>query len=125
MTYCDSDNHRHIYCSAQCDTTIESIEKYNEDCWTIVDAWVCIDYLDGKIYAGDGQMGNEGFIARTDADDNLIWGVFFEDTNPIKTLTIKDQTLIAINEHADMQIEINLNKLTDIKMHYLDYQAVE
>ncbi|MCR8656617.1 hypothetical protein NV377_04755 [Paenibacillus sp. T3-5-0-4] len=54
-----------------CDTTIESIAY-----WTIVDEWVTIDHHDGKIYGGAGQMGNEGFIACTKAEDRLVWGIF-------------------------------------------------
>lgn len=99
-----------------CDTTIESISKYNFECWTIVDEWVCIDYQDGKICGGDGQMGNEGFIACTDAENCLVWGMFFENSNPIKRLEIKDKILIAINEHTELQIEINLENLTQITM---------
>ncbi|WP_138751367.1 hypothetical protein [Paenibacillus sinopodophylli] len=103
-------------CSPLCDTTIDSIAKYNVECWTIVDAWVSIDYQNGKIYGGDGQMGNEGYIACTDAEDRLVWGIFFENSNPIKSLEIKDNILIAINEHTELQIEINLENLTQIKM---------
>lgn len=117
--YNPNNNERKIYCSPQCDTTIESIEKYDAECWTIVDAWTNIDYQGGKIYGGDGQMGNEGFIACTDANDNLLWGIFFDETNPIKKLSIQDKTLIAINEHEDMRIQINLDTLVDIKMTYL------
>lgn len=117
--YNPNNNERKTYCSPQCDTTIESIEKYDAECWTMVDAWTNIDYQGGKIYGGDGQMGNEGFIACTDANDNLVWGIFFDETNPIKKLSIKDRTLIAINEHEDMRIQINLDTLVDIKMTYL------
>jgi len=49
----------------------------------------------------------------------LVWGIFFDETNPIKKLSIKDKTLIAINEHEDMRIQINLETLVDIKMTYL------
>ena len=107
---------RKFFCSPLCDTTIESIEKYNAPCWTVVGDWVVIDYQDGKIHAGDGAMGNEGFIAHCDAVGNLRWGIFFENTNPIKSLKIKDRILIAINEHSELQLEINLDKITDIKM---------
>ncbi|OAB34782.1 hypothetical protein PMSM_12180 [Paenibacillus macquariensis subsp. macquariensis] len=99
-----------------CDTTIASIAKYSDDIWTIVDDWTSIEYLGGKIHGGDGQMGNEGFIACTDAEDRLVWGMFFQNSNPIKHLEIKDKVLIAINEHAELQIEINLENLTQIKM---------
>ncbi|MEY8746856.1 hypothetical protein [Paenibacillus tundrae] len=119
-TYYDpNNNERRIYCSPLCDTTIESVEKYNADCWTMVDPWTSIDYQDGKIYGGDGQMGNEGFIACTDADDNMVWGIFLDVTNPIKQLSIQDTTLTAINEHEDMKIEISLHNLVNIKMSYL------
>jgi hypothetical protein len=117
--YNPTNNERTISCSPQCDTTIDSIEKYNAEHWTMVDAWTSMDYQGGKIYGGDGQMGNEGFIACTDANDSLVWGIFFDETNPIKKLSVEDKTLIAINEHEDMRIEINLDTLVDIKMTYL------
>ncbi|MBD8497270.1 hypothetical protein [Paenibacillus arenosi] len=105
-----------FYCTPLCDTTLESIEKYNADFWTIVDEWVSIDYQEGKILGGDGQMGNEGFIACTDGENNLVWGIFFENSNPIRSLQIKENILIAINEHTELQIEINLENLTQINM---------
>ncbi|PAD30402.1 hypothetical protein CHH60_16590 [Paenibacillus sp. 7523-1] len=117
--YNPNNNERTISCTPLCDTTIESIDKYNDDYWTEVDAWTSMDYQGGKIYGGDGQMGNEGFIACTDANDSLVWGIFLDETNPIKKLSVKGKTLIAINEHGDMSIEINLDSLADIKMTYL------
>lgn len=114
--YNPNDQTRTLSCSPWCDTTIASLVKYHEDCWTMVDPWTRIDYEGGSLYGGDGQMGNEGFIARTDADDRLIWGIFFDVTNPIKSLSVQKRTLIAINEHQDMRIEINLDTLVDINL---------
>lgn len=105
-----------LFCNPLCDTTIDSLTKYNNDYWTVVDEWTSIDYNEGKIYGGDGAMGNEGFIACTDEGDNLQWGIFFENTNPIKSLKIEGNILIAINEHSELQVEINLENLTEIKM---------
>ncbi|MFV0351188.1 MAG: hypothetical protein ACK5JF_02600 [Oscillospiraceae bacterium] len=107
------------YCRPLCDTTIESIEKYDATYWTRVDEWASLPYQGGKLYAGDGAMGNQGFIAHADANDQLVWGIFFENTNPIKSLEIKGTTLCAINEHTKLQIEINLECLTDIQMFAL------
>lgn len=116
-TYYDPNNHeRTISCSPLCDTTITSIEQYDSDIWVIVDVWTSVDYQGGKIYGGDGQMGNEGFIACTDANGCLIWSMFWDETNPIKQLSIKDKMLTAINEHEELKIEINLDNLVDIKM---------
>jgi len=99
-----------------CDTDIESLEKYRAACWTVIDEWASVSYEGGKIYGGDGGMGNEGFIACADARDELVWGMFFESTNPIRHLKIEGKTLVAINEHNELRIEINLDSLTEIKL---------
>lgn len=112
---------KELFCKPLCDTTIDSLEKYDATYWTQVDEWASVDYQGGRIYGGDGSMGNEGFIACTDAGDNLIWGMFFENTNPIKSVNIKERTLIAINEHSELRVEINLDDLTDIKMIILKH----
>lgn len=114
-----NNNERTMHVSPLCDTTIDSMVKYNPDCWTMIDAWTSIDYQDGTIVGGDGAMGNEGFIAYADAEDNLVWAIFFEDTNPIKKLSVNESTLNAINEHDELRIEIDLNHLVDIQMTYL------
>lgn len=107
---------RSFSCNPLCDTTIDSLEKYDAAYWTQVDEWAGIRYQGGKIYGGDGAMGNEGFIACADSEDRLIWGMFFENTNPIKSLEIRGRTLIAVNEHSELQLKINLDVLTEIKM---------
>lgn len=48
--------------------------------------------------------------------------MFFTNTNPIKRLEIKDNTLIALNEHSELQLEINLDVLTDIKITLYSYK---
>ena len=67
-------------------------------------------------------MGNEGFIAHCDAQNHLIWGMFFENTNPIKSLELVNHTLVAINEHSELRIEIDLQKITTIKMFIIPKQ---
>jgi len=117
QSFYDPNNHEStISCSPLCDTTIESLLKYDNEIWTLVDAWTSIDYRGGKLYGGDGQMGNEGFIACSDANDDLQWAIFFSQTNPIKTLRIEDRALLAMNEHDEIRIEINLDTLIDIKI---------
>ena len=107
---------KQLFCEPLCDTTIESIEKYGSVYWVRVGEWASINYKGGKIYGGDGTMGNEGFIACVDEADNLLWAIFFENTNPIKSLKIRDRKLIAVNEHSELKVEINLDVLTQMKM---------
>lgn len=62
----------------------------------------------------------EDFIIRLLNDkEDFMWGMFFESTNPLKPQEINDDTLIVISEHDDIQLEINLNDLTKIKITVL------
>lgn len=105
-----------------CDTSLQSILKYNDDPWVAVDAWenAVVYHQDRKYIGGDGSYGNEGFIACEDLSGNFVWGMFFDNTNPIKELTIKENWLIGLTEHSESQIEINLENLTDIRFIIFD-----
>ncbi|POP42707.1 hypothetical protein CHU32_19270 [Superficieibacter electus] len=110
-----------IACSPTGDTTLNSIENDDPDCWVTMDRWATIDYNGGKIYGGDGGMGNEGALVCVDANGHFLWGFFFTDTNPITKLMIKDNMLTAINEHAEIRLTINLKELTSIKVDVLSW----
>jgi hypothetical protein len=60
-----------------------------------------------------------GFIAHVDSAGDLIWSIFFWNSNPIRELAVKDGVLSAVNEHSELRIEINLNRLTEISMHII------
>jgi hypothetical protein len=60
-----------------------------------------------------------GFIAHVDSIGGLLWAVFFWNSNPIKELAVKDGVLSAVNEHSALRIEINLGKLTEIRMYII------
>jgi hypothetical protein len=60
-----------------------------------------------------------GFIAHIDRSDDLIWAIFFWNSNPIRELAVKDGILSAVNEHSELRIEINPDKLTEINMHII------
>ena len=117
--YDPNTNKREIHCSPQCDTTLDSLEQYDASYWTVVDEWTSVDYQGGKILGGDGAMGNEGFLACTNDKGEFMWGMFFENTNPLKPKEIKDDILIVINEHDELRLEINLKNLVELKITVL------
>lgn len=99
-----------------CDTTIESLENYADDIWTKVDIYNGqITHGNDKIVFGDGSMGNEGFIASTDKDNQLKWAIFFTFSNPILKAEIVNNELICTSE-LDTKISIRLNNLTLISI---------
>ena len=111
------DNHtkeKKAWCTPLCDTSFSRIGKYDSDCWVSVDSWSFVEHKGGKIYGGDGAMGNEGSLVYIDADNNFVWGFFFTQTNPISFISVSNDILMAINEHSELKLEINLNNLTEI-----------
>ncbi|WP_433812906.1 hypothetical protein [Flavobacterium johnsoniae] len=104
------------YWSPLCDTTIDSLENYDDDIWTNIDIYKgAIDYEDGKIVFGEGSMGNEGFIASIDKDNQVNWGIFFTFSNPIIKAEIINDQLICISD-LETKISIQLKNLTKISV---------
>lgn len=51
-----------------------------------------------------------------DADNNFVWGFFFTQTNPISFISVSNDILMAINEHSELKLIINLSNLTEIEV---------
>jgi hypothetical protein len=98
-----------------CDTTIDSLENYETDIWTEIGICGTINHENKIIVYGEGSMGNEGFIASTDLNNQLDWAVFFESSNPIWSAEIINEELICISE-LETIISIQLNDLTKISI---------
>lgn len=99
-----------------CDTTITSLEKYEQDIWTNIDIFHgAINYGEQKIVFGDGSMGNYGYVASTNKKGDLIWGIFFTFSNPIVSAKISNDELICVSE-LELEIRIQLNDLTNISI---------
>jgi hypothetical protein len=102
-----------------CDTTLEKIEKYDEDIWTVCDIFHGgFEYENQKIVFGDGGMGNEGFVASTKLNGELNWSIFFTFSNPICKAEIENNHLICYGD-SGIKINIDLNNLTKIKVDYI------
>ena len=98
-----------------CDTTIDSLENYDDDIWTAIGIYGTINHRDEIIVYGEGSMGNEGFIASTDLNNQFNWGIFFESSNPILSAEIINEELICISE-LKTEISIQLTDLTTISI---------
>lgn len=100
-----------------CDTTLEGIQKYDEDIWTAIDIYHgAITYGNQKIVFGDGGMGNEGYVASTDSISGYLnWAIFFTFSNPICRVEIKNEHLICYGDTGTI-IDVNLNEITQINI---------
>lgn len=74
-----------------------------------------IIYKKNNIYFGAGSMGNEGFVALIDEDNQFIWSIFFDLTNPIISANINNNHLYLLSD-VDNKVKINLKDLTKIEI---------
>ncbi len=99
-----------------CDTTLEGIQKYDEDIWTECDIFHgAFEYKNQKFVFGDGAMGNEGYIASTTLAGELNWAIFFTFSNPINKAEVIDKHLICYGDTGAI-IKMDLNNITKIKV---------
>lgn len=99
-----------------CDTTINSLEKYNNDIWTEIQEYKSMPYKNDEIIKfGEGTMGNEGVICVTDKNNTLKWAIFFEDSNPIIDCKICEEKL-SLTSSNGQKITVNLKNLLEIKI---------
>lgn len=105
------------FINAVCDTTVESIEKYNDDPWTEIELHPQHIKLENgdTIYCGEGGMGNEGFVALEDKDGNLKWAFFSTQSNPFVGIDLMNDTIRAHSTY-DRYYDINLLSPEKIKI---------
>jgi hypothetical protein len=91
------------------DTTISSIEHYNDDVWTEIQIHPNHITTNGiKLVCGEGGMGNEGFIAAIDQEsDGLVWALFSTESNPFVKLELYNNTLFGYSDRLLYKLDLN------------------
>ncbi|RZJ57265.1 MAG: hypothetical protein EOO55_03780 [Hymenobacter sp.] len=112
-----SETEKNHYVFPLADTTVTSLEGYNDDIWTEVQAHpVSLTVGDLQVFCGEGGMGNEGFVAAQDIN-GLVWSLFSTESNPFVKMELINRIL---SVHSDLCIyKINMDNLTDIKVTIL------
>jgi hypothetical protein len=107
------------FCQPLCDTTIESIEKYDNDVWTEIQVFCrCSDPQTGNLYlGGEGGMGNEGFIVCLDDQEEPIWALFFQNSNPFHEIVLKENILEA---RSSLELSYSIDLRTPEKIRISD-----
>ncbi|QYS90040.1 hypothetical protein [Flavobacterium davisii] len=117
-----TENKKQHFCVPVCDTTVESIEKYNDDIWTYFEKFSNEIIIDNKfkIYGGEGSMGNEGFIACVDLSDNLLWAIFLTDSNPFYKIEFENNQILAYSSN-NLLYKINFSHPERIDIEYKEW----
>ncbi|KPD08838.1 hypothetical protein AM501_07715 [Aneurinibacillus migulanus] len=61
-------------------------------------------------------MGNEGFFANIDIQNNLVWAFFSTNSNPFYKLEIEEE-LLRVFTTSDLVFTLNINKPEEMKIH--------
>ncbi|WLQ34027.1 hypothetical protein P8A18_11495 [Streptomyces castrisilvae] len=62
----------------------------------------------GLLWAGEGPMGADGFIARLTADRKLIWALFFSDSNPFDRIRVSGN-VAAFHSTAEFELAVDID----------------
>jgi len=101
-----SDDGKKYYAFPVADTTIESIEHYNDDVWTEIQPHpnsISTDQF--KLSFGEGSMGNEGFIAMEN-NEGLVWALFSTESNPFINVELTDDSILAYSDFLVYKVDI-------------------
>ncbi|MFC9541579.1 hypothetical protein ACFTQ7_17130 [Lysinibacillus sp. NPDC056959] len=107
-------NNTNYFINPLCETSLESIMSFNEDIWCEIEKHPQVKHHHDSIFiCGEAGMGNEGFIANVDKNNNLIWAFFSTISNPFNKLELEDHLLKA-HATSDLIYVININKPEEI-----------
>lgn len=110
-----------FYWTPLCDTTVESILKYNDDIWTEAGIFDGPFEFEGqRIVFGDGAMGNEGYVSSTTLEGHLNWSLFFTNSNPIMRAYMEGRTIVAKGETGFIA-QINIDNPADISVTHENF----
>lgn len=92
------------------ETTLAAISNsYDED-----DIWSAIQVNDTLwvneetvVLCGEGEMGNEGFIVKTNSSNRVKWAIFSTTSNPFVNMIRKDD-LLYIQSTANFYVVLNI-----------------
>jgi len=89
------------------ETSAESVLHYNSDAWVEVTSTSRVDAGNARrVLAGEGAMGNEGFIA-LERDETLEWVFFCTQSNPFSDLRVEGDIAYATDGYGnDWQIPL-------------------
>lgn len=98
------------------DAKIDSIKEFDFESFylsdpewvTTIDITQIMQLEDGHYFCcGEGANGSEGFFSLLDSKKNLLWVVYFEESNPFSDFSI-EKTTAMITSTSGVEIKLDL-----------------
>ncbi|MDR0228118.1 MAG: hypothetical protein LBI72_03535 [Flavobacteriaceae bacterium] len=97
------------------------LEMYKGDVWSEVDVFDRIEVDDYVIICGDGGMGNEGYIARLDQENELVWSLFSTASNPFMKIVVEGDFIYVQSSHNFWMV---INKIDNTQISIINYSPL-
>ena len=97
------------------------LEMYKGDIWSVVDVFDRIEVDDYVVVCGDGGMGNEGYIARLDQENKLVWSLFSTVSNPFMKIVIEGDFIYVQSSHNFWMV---INKIDNTQISIINYSPL-
>ncbi len=65
---------------------------------------------DGSLVGGEGSQGSDGFFARLNESQDLVWAVFFEDSNPFVGVDVTG-SLATFTTNLGLPVTVDLDSV--------------
>ena len=90
--------------------SLTQLLKDKDDLWNAFQINDQLELDGGFILCGEGEMGNEGFIAKTDKNNMLIWMLFSSSSNPFVRI-VQDHDLLYIQSSHQFYVVLNIKNM--------------
>lgn len=91
---------------------LEAFLRDNSDCLTTIDITkkVLLNEQEGYLCCGEAAHGSEGFFARLDINEKLVWVVYFEESNPFVDIKV-DGDYVKFITNLDTNVSVNIRNI--------------
>lgn len=99
---------KEYFLSYKGETTFDNLRQNDDDLWSEIQINNKI-LIDDKyiLLCGEGEMGSDGFIVKTDINNNILWFLYSTTSNPFVSIERKEN-IVYFQSTSNFRIKFNL-----------------
>lgn len=99
---------KEYFLSYKGETTVDNLLQSDDDLWSEIQINNKI-LIDNKyiLLCGEGEMGSDGFIVKTDINNNILWFLYSTTSNPFINIERKEN-IVYFQSTSNFFVKLNL-----------------
>lgn len=99
---------KEYFLSYKGETTVDNLLQSDDDLWSEIQINNKI-LIDNKyiLLCGEGEMGSDGFIVKTDINNNILWFLYSTNSNPFINIERKEN-IVYFQSTSNFFVKFNL-----------------